>query len=643
MAAGATKHEQQPPTSGERADTPAPRTPEAVYQERCQRFAAERDRYAHLSNWNANINVVLVLAALACLGVGIWQGTWGWYLAAALLFLGFVAAYINLGRLNNLELRYQTLWQINNEGLLRRQRDWAYLPLHQPASKETQPPHAVDLDLLGHASLQHLLSTPNTPIGLKTLQAWLLQPATSLTIRARQQAVAELAPLIEFRDQLALSGRLMGEAQPTYERFLAWAEGPTWLRQRTWLLWSARVLVLLTLALVVIQAIGLTPYSLWIFPLAVNLILLGSFGRKINEIIHEVEERQSVFQTYARLFQTMSNQAFTTTALQTLQSTLSAGGLRAYQQMQWLARLMPLATIRRSMFFFLIEWLTLWDIHLLWLLERWQRVAGRSARAWLDTLGEMEALAALATLAHDHPDWIFPELIEDHSPVWESASLGHPLLPPAACVRSDVSIGPPGNFLLVTGSNMSGKSTLLRAIGVNTVLAQAGGPVCAASLRLAPLTLATTIRVQDSLEQGVSYFMAELKRLKAVVDLAEQTHAADERVPLFLLDEILHGTNTAERQIAVRQILLYLLKLGATGAVSTHDLSLADMPALAAVSHPVHFTETFIQGDNGLEMRFDYQLRPGIATSTNALKLLKMVGLPLDEHQENIPTQNDRA
>ncbi len=637
MAAGATTHEQQSPTSGDRSDALEASTPEVVYQERCQRFAAERDRYDHLSNWNANINVALVLAALACLGVGIWQGDWGWYLAAALLFLAFVAAYINLGRLNNLELRYQTLWQINEEGLSRRQRDWAHLPLHQTASKEQQPPHAVDLDLLGHASLQHLLSTPNTPIGLKTLQAWLLQPASSSTIKTRQQAAAELAPQIEFRDQLALSGRLMGEAQPRYERFLAWAEGLPWLEQRPWLLWGARVLVLLTLALVVIQAIGLTPYSLWIFPLAVNLVLLGSFGRKINEIIHEVEERQTVIQTYARLFQLVNDQAFTTTALQTLQSTLSAGGLRADQQMRRLARLMPLATIRRSMFFFLIEWLTLWDIHLLWLLERWQRLAGRSARSWLDTLGEIEALAALATLAHDHPDWTFPELIEDRSLVWESDGLGHPLLSPAVCVRSDVNIGPPGHFLLVTGSNMSGKSTLLRAIGVNTALAQAGGPVCAARLRLAPLTLATTIRVQDSLEQGISYFMAELKRLKAVVDLAEQTRAAGERVPMFLLDEILHGTNTAERQIAVRQILLYLLKLGATGAVSTHDLSLADMPALAAISQPVHFTETFIQGTDGLEMRFDYQLRPGIATSTNALKLLKMVGLPLDERQESAP------
>ena len=213
----------------------------------------------------------------------------------------------------------------------------------------------------------------------------------------------------------------------------------------------------------------------------------------------------------------------------------------------------------------------------------------------------------------------------------EAVNLGHPLLPPAACVGNDVTIGPPGTFLLVTGSNMSGKSTLLRAIGMNVVLAQAGGPVCAAALRVPPLVLTSSMRVQDSLEQGISYFMAELRRLKDVVDTAAQVGQAGERTPLFLLDEILHGTNTTERQIAARRIILHLLHLGATGAVSTHDLALADAPEFAVISQPVHFTEQFTRGADGLSMTFDYQLRPGIATSTNALKLMEMIGLPTED------------
>jgi DNA mismatch repair ATPase MutS len=198
-------------------------------------------------------------------------------------------------------------------------------------------------------------------------------------------------------------------------------------------------------------------------------------------------------------------------------------------------------------------------------------------------------------------------------------------------VGNDVTLGPPGSFLLVTGSNMSGKSTLLRAIGTNVVLAQAGGPVCASAFRLCPVALATSIRVQDSLEYGVSYFMAELGRLKLVVDETEAVARAGERTPLFLLDEILHGTNTSERQFAAAHTVAYLLARGATGAVSTHDLSLAAAPELAPHATLAHFTDSFVRGPDALSMRFDYVLRPGLATSTNALELMEMAGLPLPD------------
>ena len=194
---------------------------------------------------------------------------------------------------------------------------------------------------------------------------------------------------------------------------------------------------------------------------------------------------------------------------------------------------------------------------------------------------------------------------------------------------NDVQVGPPGTFLLVTGSNMSGKSTLLRALGVNVVLAQAGGPVCATAMSLPPLVVRSSIRVQDSLERGVSYFMAELQRLKEVVDAAEQVREAGAGTLLFLLDEILHGTNTAERQIAARRVILHLVAQGAIGAVSTHDLTLAQGGEIAAAGQPVHFTEDFQEGPDGPLMTFDYRLRPGLAPSTNALKLMEIVGLRL--------------
>jgi DNA mismatch repair ATPase MutS len=277
-----------------------------------------------------------------------------------------------------------------------------------------------------------------------------------------------------------------------------------------------------------------------------------------------------------------------------------------------------------------IQALTLWDLHVLLALERWKRDGGRDARRWLETLGETEALAALAGLRRDNPDWTVPS-IEREGDAFRAVLLGHPLLRDDSRVENDVTIGPPGTFLLVTGSNMSGKSTLLRAVGVNAVLAQAGGPVCAAALVLPAVELWTSARVQDSLERGVSFFLAELQRLKLIVDAA--TRAREQGGPrvMYLLDEILQGTNTAERSVAARRVIAYLVEQRAIGAVSTHDLALVDDPRLAESAVSVHFTDTVGEGLDAPPMSFDYRLRPGVATTTNALRLMRLIGLELED------------
>jgi DNA mismatch repair ATPase MutS len=247
----------------------------------------------------------------------------------------------------------------------------------------------------------------------------------------------------------------------------------------------------------------------------------------------------------------------------------------------------------------------------------------------LEALGRFEVLAALAGAKHDHPGWAFPEVTPEADRL-EARGLGHPLIPDGRRVANDVTVGPPGTFLLVTGSNMSGKSTLLRSLGVNAALAQAGGPVCAAALRMPPARLATSVLVEDSLAAGVSFFLAELKRIRRVVDAADRSRSegAAGITVLYLLDEILRGTNSAERQVAVRRVVLHLVRQGAIGAISTHDLELATVPGLAERCVPVHFRETLHPGGDGPAMTFDYRLRPGVATTVNALRLLEMVGLP---------------
>jgi DNA mismatch repair ATPase MutS len=205
--------------------------------------------------------------------------------------------------------------------------------------------------------------------------------------------------------------------------------------------------------------------------------------------------------------------------------------------------------------------------------------------------------------------------------------VAHPLIAREVRVENDVSVGPAGTFLLVTGSNMSGKSTLLRTIGLNAVLAQAGGPVCARSFQMPSVVLATSVQVQDSLAQGVSRFMAELLRLREVVELVRALQRDDAPLPLYLLDEILQGTNTAERQVGARMVIRQLLSLRCIGVVTTHDLALADAPDLDSAAQKVHFTEGVEERHGHIVLSFEYKLKPGIATSVNALKLMKAVGL----------------
>jgi DNA mismatch repair ATPase MutS len=247
-------------------------------------------------------------------------------------------------------------------------------------------------------------------------------------------------------------------------------------------------------------------------------------------------------------------------------------------------------------------------------------------RGWLEDVGRAEAISSLGTLAYDNPHWCMPSVDPHQATKLVARQIGHPLLADDVCARNDVEIGPAGTFVLVTGSNMSGKSTLLRAVGLNVILAQAGAPVHAQELRTPPVQLATSMRTRDSLSTGVSFFMAELKRLKEIVDQSRNCQR-DSQLCLYLLDEILQGTNSTERHIAVSRIIGHLLEQGSIGMVSTHDLELANADVLKDASRPVHFRESITGHDGNEQMTFDYVLRPGLSPTTNALKLLKFVGL----------------
>jgi hypothetical protein len=567
------------------------------------------------------------------------------WIGAGISLLTFLSVLPGHERAIRRQRRAADLVRINEEALLRIARDWTKLPDPPPVAVPTDTPLIRDLSLLGHASLFELLGTAHAPPGRNMLASWLLGAAPPAEIRSRQAAVAELAPQIDFRQQLEARTLSMARISPDVEAFLRWAESPPWLLAKPWLVWLARFFVLatsiaLTLHILEVQEFlataprgtpmgallaALVPSGPFALLLTVNIVLSYLMSDHLARSFDRLEAREKEFQLYAEALELIPQQPFQEPILQSLAAELTPSGRTAHRWMEVLQSRKGLVDARHSgILHFVLQTLLLWDFHTLWLMERWQQDAGPHVRRWLKALGEMEALCALATLRHDNPGWVFPRVAETETR-FSAKGLGHPLLAEAKRVTNDVELGPPGTFLLVTGSNMSGKSTLLRSIGVNAVLAQAGGPVCAGELAMPPVDLATSILVEDSLEDGVSFFLAELHRIRSVVDAADRAHAAG-RTVLYLLDEVLRGTNSQERQVAVRRVILHLLRQGAIGAVSTHDLQIAEIPELAEAVQPVHFRETLHPGGDP-PMTFDYLMRPGVATTTNALRLMELVGL----------------
>jgi hypothetical protein len=551
---------------------------------------------------------------------------WPWWVLGGACFFAFVVAIPLHDRVIERQRRNGNLRRINEEGLARLGRLWAAIPEPRLPSADLEGlPLSRDLALFGRASLFHLLGTAHSPPGKETLASWLLEPAGPDEIGKRQGAVEELASQVNRRQELELSLLGMEKKSPPIERFLAWAEGEPWLAKRPWLLWTLRGVPVLTVLSGLAVAATPLSYKVFLFFLLVNFVVSHLLGKHTHGTFDRLEAAEGAFQAYARAVATIGSGRFDAPALQQIVGSLSADGIAASRWMDILHNRLQLADARRNAYLhFIVQLLFLWDFHVLHRLEKWQRRAGRHVREWIGALARFEALAALAALRFENPSWSFPAVAKGEARL-VAAALGHPLIADAQRVCNDVEVGPAKTFLLVTGSNMSGKSTLLRAIGLNAVLAQAGGPVCARSLRMPPVTLATSVLVEDSLTEGISFFMAELKRVKSIVETADLCHA-EGRTLLYLLDEILRGTNSRERQIAVRRVLAHLLQVDALGAISTHDLEIAHLPDLAPALVPVHFRETLHPGQDP-PMTFDYLLRPGVATTTNALKLLELVGL----------------
>jgi MutS-like protein len=607
--------------------------PGEVYRERSDRYGGEAAVADASASIVSNLRVAAFVLCLAAAGLAAWLRLAPLAVLAAVLLAAFAWLVWRHARLERRRRRATLLQQVNEQALARLDRRWAGVRPRPQPRVDAAHPYAFDLDVLGRASLFQLLDTTTSPAGGAALGSWLLAPAEPGVVAERQACVRELAPLLDLREELDVSGRSMDDEVPAApEPFLAWCEEGPWLRSRPLLLWAARLSPLLLWATLVAWLTGHLRFPIWPVFLLANLGIGMVLAGHAERVLRRVAVQKGALDRYGDQLALLAGARFSAPGLRRLQAAAAAGGVSGDRLLRRLDRIAGFAVPAGSPAWLVLQTLFLWNVHVLWALGRWQARVGGRARAWLAALGELEALAALAALAHAHPSWAFPEQDRGAEELCAEA-IGHPLLPPAVRVDNDVSVGPAGTFLLVTGSNMSGKSTLLRSIGVNTVLAGAGGPVCARRLRLPPVRLWTSMRVADSLEQGVSTFLAEVQRLKQIVDAA----ATDGPLLVYLLDEVLQGTNTAERQVAARRVIEHLAARGAAGVVSTHDLTLADSTRLAAIARPVHLEETITATDDGPAMSFDYRVRPGLATSTNALRLMEVMGLSLEAEPKRQP------
>jgi hypothetical protein len=594
-------------------------TPLAEYSRRLQQRRAEERR------WGRH-DVRIAYARLAVFG-----------LAAALVVLVLrgnaspwllVAPAVAFGAL--LQIHDRVLHQLTTtrraivyyeRGIARLEDRW--IGMGEPGDRFADDHHlyANDLDLFGRGSLFELLSVAATPAGEETLAAWLKAPAAVAEVHARQNAISELTGALDLRESLGRAAIDVRSDVHT-EPLLRWADHPR-LLSPPWLAWGARLFTAALVAAIVLVAVTRDITPLLVVLVAQSLYTWPQF-RRIERVLHRAAAVTRDLDTLARLLTLIEQGTFAAPLLRDVQQQLRRPPQTASRAIRRLHWLVEVHEWQHNNAFLVLTLPFLVGTHLAWAIESWRARHGPAVRQWLAAVGTFEAVASLSAYRYEHPDDPFPDVIsnEEAPARFEGTALGHPLLPAARMVRNDISLNETTRLFVVSGSNMSGKSTLLRTAGANAVLAFAGAPVRARSLRLSPLAIGATLRIQDSLQEGRSRFYAEITRIRELADVARGP-----RPLLFLLDELFHGTNSHDRLVGASGVLRSLLDRGAIGLVTTHDLALtAIADDLAPHAANVHFEEWFDAG----EMRFDYRLKPGRVTRSNALALMRAVGLEVD-------------
>lgn len=576
---------------------------------------AKRERQ-HLLIGNSKLTTIVVFLALVWL-------RFGRHAISTLWLITPVVAYASLAIMHEYTIRARTHAEtaaaFYRAGFARMEDRWRGIGATGERFRDGKHVYADDLDLFGNGCLFQLLSTARLPMGENRLAEWLLRPSPAAAVIERQALVQELREKVDLREDLAVTGEdLRVRLNP--ESLTNWCEAAPLFRETTLL---RVVAIVLSLAAAVTFIYWFQTWQYWPFVgvLLVEGILRIRFRRRAEDVVSGVNCNAEGLLLFSKILERLEKERFAAPRLRHLQEEFRRSGERASRAIWRFAQIVEWIDASESLIAQIFELPALYTIQAALTAEAWRKQHGRQMRAWVDAVAEIEALLSLSAYAFEHPADLFPQ-IETASlsgALFHGEELGHPLIPNAQCVRNSVCLDASKRVLLVSGSNMSGKSTLLRTVGINTVLAMAGAPIRGKSLRATPLSLGTRLRSIDSLEEGRSTFYTELLRIRQVFDLVSTANPI-----LFLFDELLDGTNSHDRQIGSENLVRAFLKSGAIGMVTTHDLALAEMAnTLGSTVHNAHFED---QIENG-QMRFDYKLRDGVVTKSNALALMRLLGL----------------
>ncbi|WP_205501763.1 MutS-related protein [Rufibacter psychrotolerans] len=596
-------------------------SPEALFAEREQRFFAAEERQANKYRWVGWLRLAFFVGSvLGCVllfyygknGAGLGLLLSGYFIFAALIHWHNKIEYarkhqLYLGLINRRE----------GERLRGELTDF-------PGGEEFQEPnhyYTADLDVFGPNSIFQLLNRSVTRLGQQRLAEWLKAPASAEEILARQEAVAELVPDLEWRQNLeARAMHHLRKTQQLPQPFLLWLRSPNFFTGKAWLVAATFLLPLLTLAAAIYWGQGHSHYP-FLGLVLVQFLIATKYLKERDAFYDESTGMYETLRSYTDLLVHIEGRTFQSAKARALQQQLKVDEQLASAHVRKLASIIQYLSARLNTYLnFILNHVLMWDFIWMWRLERWKKTMSGNIGQVLNTAAEFEALASLAAFQYANPGYAVPR-ISSQPFEFSAEDLSHPLIFSPGRRANSIAFSGVGHTVLITGSNMSGKSTFLRAVGVNMVLAFTGAAVCARRLTVFPAQVYTSMRTEDNLAENTSSFYAELKRLKLLIDLT-----ATGQPVYFFLDEILKGTNSHDRHQGAMALIRQLHQRQAAGFVSTHDLELGNMEQeLPGSVQNFSFNSYFEDG----QLRFDYTLRPGICQSFNASQLMRQMGIEL--------------